>query len=74
MAETRSYQAKECSAERSADSGRGSNDALRQIEVTGAACEVSDNQWCEHPDYRATEAIKQLKADEKRWICGQGQQ
>jgi hypothetical protein len=45
---------------------------LRQIEMTGVACEVSDNQWCEHPYYRPTEAIEQLKAKEKRWICGQG--
>src|SRR5262249_9420236 len=40
-AKTHSHQAKECGAERSADSGRGSNDALGQIEVTAAVREIA---------------------------------
>src|SRR6516162_5383527 len=71
-AKTHSHQAKECSAQRSADSGRGSNDALGQIEVTAATREIGDDQRREHPDHRPTDAIEQLKANEKRRICGQG--
>jgi len=73
-AKTHSHQAKECKAQRSADSGRGSNDALGQIEVTAATREIGDDQRREHPDHRPTDAIEQLKANEKRRICGQGKQ
>ena len=66
-AKAHNHQPKECGAERSTDSGRGSNDALGQIEVTAAAREIGDDQRREHPDHRPTDAIEQLKANEKRW-------
>jgi hypothetical protein len=35
---------------------------------------VGRDEYREHADYRPAEAIKQLKADKKQWICGQGKQ
>jgi hypothetical protein len=35
---------------------------------------VGSDEYREHADYRPAEAIKQLKADKKQWICGQGKQ
>jgi len=45
---------------------------LGQIEVTAATREIGDDQRREHPDHRPTDAIEQLKANEKRRVCGQG--
>jgi len=72
-AKAHNHQPKECGAERSTDSGRGSNDALGQIEVTAAAREIGDDQRREHPITAPLMLIEQLKANEKRRICGQGE-
>src|SRR6202011_2942299 len=42
--ETRRYQPEERRAQRSADSGRRSNNALGQVEATGAAGDIGDDQ------------------------------
>src|SRR5262245_57115933 len=36
--------------------------------------EVGSDEYREHADYRRADAIKQLKADKKQWICGPGKQ
>src|SRR5262249_23835499 len=35
---------------------------------------VGSDEYREHADYRRADAIKQLKADKKQWICGPGKQ
>ena len=74
MAKIGGDQAKDCSAECSTESGRSSNDALSQIEATAAVRNVGSDQCCEHADDRSADAIKQLKADKKQWICEKGKQ
>src|SRR5262249_58574327 len=59
-AKTHSHQAKERSAQRSADSGRASNDALGQIEVTAATRAFGDDQPREHTALPPPDVIHQL--------------
>jgi len=33
---------------------------------------VGSDEYREHADYRPADAIQQLKANKKQWICGQG--
>jgi len=47
---------------------------LSQIESTRPMRKVGSDEYREHADYRRTDAIKQLKADKKQWVCGQGKQ
>jgi hypothetical protein len=47
---------------------------LSQIEPTAAMGNVGSDKYREHADYRPADAIKQLKADKKQGIRGQGKQ
>ena len=67
-AETRRYQTEERSAQRSTDSGRRSNDALGEIEATGAAGDIGDDQRGEHAQHRSADGIEQLKSNDQRRI------
>src|SRR5215813_758873 len=64
--ETRRYETEEGSAQRSADSGPRSNDALGQVEATGAAGDIGDDQRRQHAQYRSADAIEQLKTNNQR--------
>src|SRR5262245_62338567 len=66
--ETRRYDTEERSAQRSADSGPRSDDALGQIEATGAAGDIGDDQRRQHAQHRSADAIEQLKSNNQRRI------
>src|SRR6516165_11044349 len=66
--ETRRYDTEERRAQGSADSGRRSNDALGQIEATGAAGHIGDDQRGEHAQHRSADAVEQLKSNNQRRI------
>ena len=52
-------------ADRGADPDRGADDALREIEVSGAARDVGDHQRHHHAERRRRDAVEQLHGDEQ---------
>src|SRR5215831_13445152 len=66
--ETRRYDTEERKAQRSADPGPRSNDALGQVEATGAAGDIGDDQRRQHPQHRSADGIEQLKSNNQRRI------
>src|SRR5215468_4486389 len=66
--ETRRYDTEEGSAQRSADSGPRSHDALGQVEATGAAGDIGDDQRRQHAQHRSADGIEQLKSNDQRRV------
>src|SRR3569623_3099926 len=61
-------------AKRDAYSGGGANDALREVEMTGAEGDVRDNERDHDAEDRGRDAVQHLHGDQQRRIADSREQ
>ena len=66
--------ARQHGAERSADTGCGADNALREAEMAAAESDIGDNERDHHAEDGRGDAIEHLHRDQQIWIAYGGKQ